>query len=478
MGVNLILSLVGLVICFGGIYFKRICAGMIGLIWGLLGAAAIVLITAGLWDFDDHILTIIIVGVAVAILSAIFDRLCIAVNGFLSSFAVILLLLLAISDNDLSPMLLLISGLIALVVAVFSFKIYDYSFVLLTAVTGAFIASVGLAGLIRGDNFEEVLYRLLRRGLGDVPVIPFGTIGLGICGFFVQLQRIKKKPGSPSGEGNKQQTELKTSIAKDDTVASVTKDWEQYKDGTKNENDTTIKKESGINWSELIRKEKKLLFIPVISFIIEWLALSLLYKTDLSYSLVTLLYYFSSSLALGTLVYICIKKDNSVALTYVGIHVVLSIIMMILQGAVYFRYLLYVLVRMPLYWLVLHYCTKWIQQKRLLPLMLPGIVVLTDFIVSLILISSGVIFSFLITGLMTYAVVFGLFKIIDGTNIFRAHTDESKDQCTQRAKFSSYSDNTEGQQPNGNRKKCSYCGKTVNNNDVFCTNCGRRIVNQ
>ena len=34
MGLNLLLLVVGLVICFGGIYIRKVCSAILGLIWG------------------------------------------------------------------------------------------------------------------------------------------------------------------------------------------------------------------------------------------------------------------------------------------------------------------------------------------------------------------------------------------------------------------------------------------------------------
>lgn len=36
MGLNLLLLVVGLVICFGGIYIRKVCSAILGLIWGAL----------------------------------------------------------------------------------------------------------------------------------------------------------------------------------------------------------------------------------------------------------------------------------------------------------------------------------------------------------------------------------------------------------------------------------------------------------
>lgn len=54
MGLNLLLLVVGLVICFGGIYIRKVCSAILGLIWGALCSFAVILMTVGLWGIDDE----------------------------------------------------------------------------------------------------------------------------------------------------------------------------------------------------------------------------------------------------------------------------------------------------------------------------------------------------------------------------------------------------------------------------------------
>lgn len=44
MGVNLFLLCVGLVICFGGIYFRKVVSGLLGFVWGaVLGGSCFII---------------------------------------------------------------------------------------------------------------------------------------------------------------------------------------------------------------------------------------------------------------------------------------------------------------------------------------------------------------------------------------------------------------------------------------------------
>ena len=55
MGLNLLLLVVGLVICFGGIYIRKVCSAILGLIWGALCSFAVILMTVGLWGIDEGV---------------------------------------------------------------------------------------------------------------------------------------------------------------------------------------------------------------------------------------------------------------------------------------------------------------------------------------------------------------------------------------------------------------------------------------
>ena len=47
----LMLTVFGLIICFGGIYIKKFCSSVMGLIWGaIIAAILIVLTTESIWQ--------------------------------------------------------------------------------------------------------------------------------------------------------------------------------------------------------------------------------------------------------------------------------------------------------------------------------------------------------------------------------------------------------------------------------------------
>ena len=85
MGLNFLLLVVGLVICFGGIYIRKVCSAALGLIWGSICSFVVIFMTVGLWGLDDETTAIIIMcAVLCAIISVINDKLCAVINAFLS----------------------------------------------------------------------------------------------------------------------------------------------------------------------------------------------------------------------------------------------------------------------------------------------------------------------------------------------------------------------------------------------------------
>lgn len=192
MGLNFVFIILGLVICFGGIYFKRVCSGILGFIWGVIGAFIVALLTVGLWYMDDGTLTTIMLsGVIFALVSAIYYKVCVAINGFMSSATIVLFLLMLSDSMDSAFGMIAFAAIIGLICAVITYKFHDYSYVIITALSGSFIASVGFLGVMKGYDMEDVLVSIMWSGVEELSPVLLGTIVLGIIGFFVQLRRLK-----------------------------------------------------------------------------------------------------------------------------------------------------------------------------------------------------------------------------------------------------------------------------------------------
>lgn len=85
--VNFILIIVGLIICLGGIYFKKAVAGLVGMVSGIEFGAILTLFLLFSSDSDERgaIVVIIVCGAIGAILCATYDRICGAVGAFFNS---------------------------------------------------------------------------------------------------------------------------------------------------------------------------------------------------------------------------------------------------------------------------------------------------------------------------------------------------------------------------------------------------------
>ena len=188
MAANLLITIIGLIICFGGIYIKRFCSALIGFIWGTLAAFLIALATVGIFEIDEEVVIFAgICGVAFALISAIFNKLCVAINTFLSFFS-ILFLLFYILDLALGVLMYIIASLIAAVFALIAVKIYNYSFVGITAFTGAFIATCGGYGLLYETEIIDVAKRVIFNEEARF-IILICSFVLGLIGVFVQALR-------------------------------------------------------------------------------------------------------------------------------------------------------------------------------------------------------------------------------------------------------------------------------------------------
>ena len=200
-----VVASVGLTICFGGIYLKRFFSAVIGLVWGFfIGLMIFLLINgslSGLFD-EDIYLKAIIIGVIFSVISAALYKLCAVVNSFLSVVTLVLLLTLISSEEfNIAVIIAIIFGTAAAVIA---YKYYDYAFMLLTAFTGAFIASIGFFGLLYDGDLEDVIEALLTDS-DTVPYIVIATLVLTVLGFLIQLRRfqyVNKKAKALGGDSS------------------------------------------------------------------------------------------------------------------------------------------------------------------------------------------------------------------------------------------------------------------------------------
>ena len=371
MGLNLILVIVGLIICFGGIYFRRVCSGILGFICGALGALAVALVTVGIWHVSDDstILAVLICGIICATLSAIYYKVCAAISSFLSTFALLTILLALSDDVDSEMVIIIVAALSALVIAALSVKFYDYSFIISSAVVGAFIASDGWIGLMKKCNLEDMLFEIS----DELATIMVATILLSVLGISVQLRRLQlvgstqngSDPGTGITHGHFSQT---ATMGVQNVSHQATKIWNQ----------ANTEKGRGDLLEEILRE--KLLFIPPIILLI---VLPIIYTTIIDnyggFEYYYWIYNMAYAVSLGTLVYLVLKKGLRLAFLYALVYTVGFTLshMSTLEYYGYWSTLIYIL-RYLIIWSVLEILSSIIKWEEIKPIILLITAVLLD----------------------------------------------------------------------------------------------------
>ncbi len=205
--VCLLLTVFGLIICFGGIYIRKFCSFIMGLVWGaFLSTIIVVLATESMRHIDNEkaFAGIAIGAILIAIFSAIYEKVCAFLNSFIPTFFIVCVLLLfnSLLNKDLEESAVIIIALVAaFITGCISCLIHNIAFMLETAFAGAYIAILGVHGLVKGArDFGDVVFGAVMDDEATAYIL-LGTFVLGIIGFCVQLNRFynikKEKSTSP-----------------------------------------------------------------------------------------------------------------------------------------------------------------------------------------------------------------------------------------------------------------------------------------
>ncbi len=194
---NFFILIIGLAICFGGIYLRKPIAFFIGLFWGALITGLIIFDNVGIFGWEDGYWGIVaLVALITALVSAVYDNICVLLNSAIISF-LSLILITEISDfADLTPGLLIVFGVLSLGIGYLTMLISNYAFIVITALTGAFIASVGGLCLFEGITLERLILYFDDEYLNKLII---GFIILSSLGIVVQMLKFALK-GSPIKE--------------------------------------------------------------------------------------------------------------------------------------------------------------------------------------------------------------------------------------------------------------------------------------
>lgn len=492
MGLSLIMVVVGLVICFGGIYLRRICSGILGLICGVIGAFAFALVTVGLWSIGDDstIIAVVICGVICAILSAIYYKACAAVSSFLSAFAFVVLFLAVAGDMDSEIGILAIAAIIALIIAGISIKFFDYSFIITSALIGAFIASVGGFGLIHDYDLEDILAEILWSGFDDLAPILIATIVLSVIGFCVQLRRLKligttAKSASERSSYNSEQFSRAAA-----TVSEQAKKLGQaaapvFQD-VSNQATEIWKEASTANGRAVLKEEivkEKLLFIaPLVAFFLIPLIERFVGYGGF-YIFVNWIGNIASAISLGTLIYFILKKDRRFSFLYTLVYTG-GYLLFILLNTNLLRYSFwYVLIEFLSYlviWFVLDIISAKIKREEVKPviLLIIGVVLNIYIITWLAQLSIHLYFTFytFVFLAVTFLMAYFLFKKRDNISIIAFNSVQgvnTTDELSPTSKPVSTPIAEKNAMPEFGY--CPNCGVKLVNDDPFCAICGKRI---
>lgn len=524
MELNLLLVCVGLVICFGGIYFRKICAGIMGLVWGALIGVVTVIIMAlssgDIWSLmygsedSSAMMIIIVMAIIVCALSAWLDKLCAAINAFLSGFFMIFMVAcLFAEDIDALSGILVISLIVAGCLAVAAYTYYNYAFILVTAFSGAYIASLGGVGLIADGDLSEVLFSLLLDGNSEVgTIVIIATIVLGCIGCFVQMNRFKQV--SDPETNNLGNVENKGINVNTEQINAAT---EKVAVGAKKVGEVASPYLSDIGsqfkgaWEELATEQGrnslkediisyKLLFIaPILQFIGIPLIYRLLNYVVYMNALYEVVYWISiiaEASAVGILAYVAITKDVKFNLIYQLPYVIGYIVF----NFKYFQYesgfaLVVYILKFAIVWLVLFIISKVIKKDEIKPIILSIIAFVMYYFVINWLAYFYVSFYMDVYTLIKLGVCIGavylVFKKYHDISVFnfnvppanyklvnsgKEHTSGNVAYRCTNCKKVFYNEANFCDQCGGTVKKiCKNCGNAVNVNDVFCKECGTRL---
>ena len=203
MFLNFILIIIGLVICFGGIYFKRVTSALLGIINGVvIGALLALLISFASYDSDLPIVAVVICTLLFGVLSAIYYKVFAVINMVIGTLAfagtILVGLAIALMGTAGGGAIMIIAVLLAIALAVLvgwlTHRYYDYTYIIITAAFGGLLASIGFVGLVSFQDLTEMVDNAMygyNFGFGWIIFLTLIMTGLG---FYVQNLRLKGVP--------------------------------------------------------------------------------------------------------------------------------------------------------------------------------------------------------------------------------------------------------------------------------------------
>lgn len=238
---------------------------------------------------------------------------------------------LRVDDSEILG-IIMIALLCASGMSFFTFKFYDFSYIITTAFLGAIVANIGWYGLARGLDIEEILQVILFRSVDRYSSIIVGTVVLSVLGFIVQFMRLTKQNSSSSTHKPNYTTNF-DAIDKAIPIESISNKANTALKAVRTSTKPLFSealhriqkaiKELSTNSgrADLIKQltsSLKLFIIPVVYFLILNNAVirltgNLIYGSA-SYYLYTYLQYLANGITIGILVYFVIARDTKTSM--------------------------------------------------------------------------------------------------------------------------------------------------------------------
>lgn len=189
---NPFLIIIGLILCFAGVYTRKLCAASLGFTWGTIASLLVIIVTEGFWGLGEYLTIALGIGIGLAVAGLIWDRFFMGVEATLSSFCIVLVVIGFMSSMDKEEALLA-SAAVSAVIGLVAYLLSDFSFVLNTAISGAFMASVGACAITQGYDYEDLILEFLMGEEALLRFVVLGTLILGFFGMIVQFNLLAKQ---------------------------------------------------------------------------------------------------------------------------------------------------------------------------------------------------------------------------------------------------------------------------------------------
>ena len=487
---NLIVTCIGLLICFGGIYWKRFISGLTGFVWGVLIGFIIAFVQVEFYrqhmEDSTEILLIFSCAILLCVLSVWLERLFAALNSFILSFFIICILGFAsIEHLDSISAVLTVAGLLALLVACAAYALHNYAYIISTAFSGALIAVIGGTAFTLQSDISEVLMELVLDGEEYNQLIAFLTLILGCLGCCVQFYRFhstgaKTGPAIPSINTGRAASAV-TSAASS-AKAAVQKAAEaaapvlQHKDENIQGMFARLKAEQSRKSLLQELRESDLLFIPVWVYV--WIV-PLLYRllngipySSAFYSAVYYVRIVSGAMSLGMFVFFVLTRSPKSNLVYASFAAVgnllfnfhqLSYHPLVILG--FFEYFLI--------WAVLAIVMKLIQKDAVKPLLAAVLAWFISYYPLDWIVYLYVVFRINLWNMMLLAIV-----VAENYLLFRKqyHINIFKPKAAPAAKRAAPSPAPiQVHIGNSPQRYCAKCNRFYPRDDAFCAICGEKL---